>query len=343
RDDILSVAGPEYAIRCDLFDFVVAELRARESACPHRIRPVRTLLENQRDNLLAFAVDLDRDLTTLAQEWQISVTTAREVLQVQFLPTWDPKRWRREAALRETLRGRYHGVCADVQELSDRVVRASSLVENLNSRLRNYFFLRRHLGKDYLTLLQFFLNHRQYLRSEDPGRVGKRSDPKMRSCCIGRSGFAAGWGERAGWLRRMEGIWPSNESGVIPWDFRPLWLEIFGPHARKGITMSELKNRLIQDMQLAGLVEGTRREYLRAVRQLAACYLVAPDQPSERKVEDYLLYVRDELGVAKGTFAPIFAGLKFFYLNTLGYDWPLFTKKKSAGHAGSGCPTSAVT
>jgi transposase-like protein len=173
RHDILSVAGPEYAIRRDLFDFVVAELRARESAFPHRIRPVRTLLENQRDNLLAFASDLDRDLTTLAQEWQISVTTAREVLQVQFLPTWDPKRWRREAALRETLRGRYHGVCADVQELSNQVVRASSLVENLNSRLRTYFFLRRQLGTDYLTLLQFFLNHRRYLRSEDPSRAGK--------------------------------------------------------------------------------------------------------------------------------------------------------------------------
>ncbi len=173
QDDILSVAGPEYAIRRDLFDFVVAELRARESACPHRIRPVRTLLENQRDNLLAFTIELDRDLTTLAQEWQISVATAREALQVQSLPTWDPKRWCREAALRETLRGRYYGVCAAVQELSDRVVRASSLVENLNSRLRSYFFLRRHLGKDYLTLLQFFLNHRRYLRSEDPGRVGK--------------------------------------------------------------------------------------------------------------------------------------------------------------------------
>ena len=65
--------------------------------------------------------------------------------------------------LRETLRGHYHGVCAAVRELSDRVVRASSLVENLNSRLRSYFFLRRQLGKDYLTLLQFFLNHRRYL------------------------------------------------------------------------------------------------------------------------------------------------------------------------------------
>jgi transposase-like protein len=173
RDDILSVAGPEYAVRRDLFDFVVAELSARESACPHRIRPVRTLLENQRDNLLAFAVELDRDLTTLAQEWQISVTIAREVSQVQALPTSDPERWRREAALRETLRGRYHGVCADVQELSNQVVRASSMVENLNSRLRSYFFLRRQLGKDYLTLLQFFLNHRRYLRSQDPSRVGK--------------------------------------------------------------------------------------------------------------------------------------------------------------------------
>jgi transposase-like protein len=173
RYDILSVTGPEYAIRRDLLDFVVAELRAREPACPQRIRPVRTMLENQGDNLLAFAVQLDRDLANLAQEWQISVTTAREVLQVQFLPISDPKRYRREAALRETLRGRYHGVSADVQELSNQVVRASSMVENLNSRLRSYFFLRRQLGTDYLTLLQFFLNHRQYLRSEVPSRVGR--------------------------------------------------------------------------------------------------------------------------------------------------------------------------
>jgi molybdopterin-guanine dinucleotide biosynthesis protein A len=106
--------------------------------------------------------------------------------------------------------------------------------------------------------------------------------------------------------------------------------------------MSELRNRMIQDMQLAGLVEGTRQQYLRAVRQLAAYYTVSPDRLSERKVEQYLLYVRDELGVAKGTFEPIVAGLKFFYLHTLGCDWPLFTKKKSASRGRSGCPTSAA-
>ena len=128
---------------------------------------------------------------------------------------------------------------------------------------------------------------------------------------------------------------------VIRLDFRPLWLEV-PPFSRKGITMSELSDRMLRDMQLAGLVEGTRQQYLRAVRQLAAYYMVPPDRLSQRQVEQYLLYVRDDLAVAKGTFEPIVAGLKFFYLQTLGYDWPLLTKKKSASRARSGCPTSAA-
>ena len=52
-------------------------------------------------------------------------------------------------------------------------LRASSVVENLNSRLRTYFFLRRHLGADYLDLLRFYLNHRRFPRSEHPERVGR--------------------------------------------------------------------------------------------------------------------------------------------------------------------------
>jgi hypothetical protein len=37
------------------------------------------------------------------------------------------------------------------------------------------------------------------------------------------------------------------------------------------------------------------------------------------------------------------AGLKFFYLRTLGRNWPLFTQKKSVSRGRSGCPTSAAT
>ena len=47
-------------------------------------------------------------------------------------------------------------------------------------------------------------------------------------------------------------------SDRIPWDC-PAIVAGFSSYARKGITMSELRNRMIQDMQLAGLVEGTQR------------------------------------------------------------------------------------
>ncbi|BDM83814.1 hypothetical protein [Acaryochloris marina] len=60
-----------------------------------------------------------------------------------------------------------------VTETLRQTPRASSLVENLNFQLRNYFFLRRTLGNSYLGLLQYFLNHRGFMRSEVPECEGK--------------------------------------------------------------------------------------------------------------------------------------------------------------------------
>ena len=51
--------------------------------------------------------------------------------------------------MRQQLRGRFHAVYEAVAELRKKTIPASSLVENLKSRLRGYFFLRRQLGKDY--------------------------------------------------------------------------------------------------------------------------------------------------------------------------------------------------
>src|SRR5581483_11524342 len=92
---------------------------------------------------------------------------------VQEMDLRDPRRWLREAALRQQLGGRFHELSGAVAAVARSTVRASSVVENLNSRLRNYFFLRRQLGPGYLHLLQFFLNHRRFPRSEHPERVGR--------------------------------------------------------------------------------------------------------------------------------------------------------------------------
>jgi hypothetical protein len=173
RQDVLAVRGPDYASRCALYDWIVAELQAREASCPHRIRPVRCLLENHRDDLLAFARQLDKDLGILAEEFRIPAAVVEEVRQVLSLPASDPQRWRREEALWQRWGERYGALRVAVAELLSGVVRASSVIENLNSRLRSYFFLRRHLGEEYLTLLQFFLNHRRFVRSEHRERVGK--------------------------------------------------------------------------------------------------------------------------------------------------------------------------
>lgn len=173
RHDVLSVAGPCAADRRSLYDFVLAELKGRAPLCPHRLGPICRQLENQRDDLLAFASVLDEELEQLGQEFHVPAGLLRRLLSIQGRDDRDPRRWSEEAAIRARLRGRFHEVQAAVAALARGTVRASSLVENLNSRLRSYFFLRRHLGSDYLALLQFFLNHRKLERSDRPERAGK--------------------------------------------------------------------------------------------------------------------------------------------------------------------------
>lgn len=171
--DIFAVSALPYADRCALFDFIVAELQARVPHCPHRLGPVCTLLQNHRDQLLAFAWQLDEDLAQLAAEFEVPLAIVRDLLDLQALDKRQPLRWQKEAALRERLRGRFYLIEQAVCALSRQVVRASSIIENINSRLRSYFFLRRQIGSGYLELLQFFLNHRRFLRSEHPERVDK--------------------------------------------------------------------------------------------------------------------------------------------------------------------------
>ena len=173
RADVFAVSALPYADRCGLFDFVVAELQARVPHCPHRLSPVYTLLKNHRDELLAFAWQLDRDLTDLAVEFEVPVAIVRELLDLQTLDQRQPLYWHKQARLQERLHGRFHALEQAVRSLSAQVVRASSIIENINSRLRSYFFLRREIGAGYLELLQFFLNHRRFLRSECPERVDK--------------------------------------------------------------------------------------------------------------------------------------------------------------------------
>jgi hypothetical protein len=173
RHDVLALAGPDLATRRELFDFIVAELMAREPEDARRIRPVRVALQNQRDDLLAFAGVLDAELAGIARAHAISEPLVREACVLHQLPTTSPAYWQRWSGLRARMGGKFQALFMAVRRAMADTPRSSSLIENLNSRLRTYFTLRRHLGGSYLDLLRFFLNHRRFMRSRHAERQGK--------------------------------------------------------------------------------------------------------------------------------------------------------------------------
>ena len=171
--DVMALAGPSLAVRQELFDFIEAELQQRAGKQYPTIRKLRKALHNQRDQLLAFAGVLDQKLADIAQHFELPLQAVRDICLLHRKPPTSNAYWERWNQLHSQLSGKFYGVMKAVGKALEETPRASSMVENLNSRLRNYFFLRRSLGDDYLSLLQFFLNHRQFLRSRVPERVGK--------------------------------------------------------------------------------------------------------------------------------------------------------------------------
>ena len=169
--DIWSVAGPDLAERRELFDFVLAELKQRQIPGSSTMSGTLYTLERHRDELLEFVVELEGELARLAAQFQVEPDLLRQLLHHQADNPDRPEYWQREAHLHRQAHGRLHELQPAIESLAARTVRGSSIVENLNSRLRSYFFLRRHLGSNYLELLQFFLNHRRFLRSERPERA----------------------------------------------------------------------------------------------------------------------------------------------------------------------------
>jgi integrase/recombinase XerD len=83
-----------------------------------------------------------------------------------------------------------------------------------------------------------------------------------------------------------------------------------------------LRQRMLQDLQLAGLSERTQEAYLRAVRQLADHFHTPPDRLSEPQVRDYFLHLKNDRKFASASLVIAYSGIKFFYSHTTPRDWP---------------------
>lgn len=173
--DIFNMAGQNPTVRYELFNFIVDEFKKLEKKHPHRIRAVRITLKNQRDLLLAFTEVLNEKFILIAKKCLLPLKTIWKMCDLQRCKQGSDHYAIRSLPLQFQLNNKYDAVEDAVIAAMVSTERTSSMVENLNSRLSPYFFLRREIGNGYLDLLQFYLNHIPFLRSENPIRTGKSS------------------------------------------------------------------------------------------------------------------------------------------------------------------------
>jgi site-specific recombinase XerD len=95
---------------------------------------------------------------------------------------------------------------------------------------------------------------------------------------------------------------------------------------------SALRQRMLEDLQLAGLSERTQEAYLRAVRKLAAHYRQGPDQLTETQVRDYFLYLKNDKQFSPSAMKIAHSGIKFFYSHTMVRDWATLLKLRVPRH-----------
>lgn len=85
--------------------------------------------------------------------------------------------------------------------------------------------------------------------------------------------------------------------------------------------MTDLRQRMLEDLQLTGKSGRTQEAYVRAVRQLAEHYHRPPDRISEEEIRQYFLYRMNEARWSRSAATIALCGIKFFYEVTLKKKW----------------------
>lgn len=93
------------------------------------------------------------------------------------------------------------------------------------------------------------------------------------------------------------------------------------PDSKSPIARTQLAQRMLQDMQLAGFTERTQQAYLWAVRQLASYTKLSPDKITEQQLRQFFLYLRNEKNSARGTLSIAYSAIRFFYSRTVPRKW----------------------
>lgn len=173
QHDVLQLAGYAPQVRAMLYDFIVTEMTTIAELHPHRINAIVTSLNFRRAALLDVADALNDQFTELAAQYNISIDAVWNICYTTKYGidhcSYHDQSWALEVLMGE----KYDEIEDAVLAIMEKTHRCSSMVENLHSRLRPYLVEQKFVSQKILNLLQFYLNHKPFMRSKHDRLVNK--------------------------------------------------------------------------------------------------------------------------------------------------------------------------
>lgn len=173
QHDLLIVAGYDYNTRKILLKFISDSLLDIEEYMPHRIKPVRKTLENKADKILGFVKTLEDEFELYAKEIDCDVYWLWQICYAQRFSKDKSNYYKYISKTKSRLKHAFYHIEQSVIAIMNEIEKASSVVENLNGRVRK--FLRSHINvsQEMLELFRFIINSSVFNRSRCKHRHGK--------------------------------------------------------------------------------------------------------------------------------------------------------------------------
>jgi len=172
--DVFNMPGAQIKQRRELFNFILQEFEHLAKIHPHRLQVLCTKLCNQRDGLLAFVDVLDCKFHEIALKHNCRLDFVWQVCQLQRCEYYgDTYHLRSLPLLAEVGEELFEFIEDDVLAALDSTEKTSSMVENINGRIKAYLHNRKECNQQFLNLLRFYLNHVPFRRSVRPSRINK--------------------------------------------------------------------------------------------------------------------------------------------------------------------------
>lgn len=170
--ELLSIGGYFYDERELLINFTILEMEKLEIKNTYFLKSLK-FIKGNLDDILYFVKKAEVQMQEFALKEGISEEVLRKMWEQLRYSSESAKYNYLEAEIGVILGNRYDEIRIKWDVFIAEIVRASSIVECINSLIRPFINLKKNIPDKFFSLIQFYLNTRKYRRSGKKERVGR--------------------------------------------------------------------------------------------------------------------------------------------------------------------------